>query len=193
MKYYDLIEAFNKSNSDKNNLHKYAIAYDYVLNTQYLKKGSPLNMLEVGIRQGHSIDVWDKCPLINHITGVDVITKEHYEKAQIDNNLNWGFSNNVKLIFDVDGYSENFVNTLKNNRYDIILDDGDHIWESQLKFFNLYYDLLSPGGVMMCEDISQNYLPQLQQLGQQYENFYIFDLRAKSNIHGNEIIAIIKK
>ena len=76
---------------------------------------------------------------------------------------------------------------------DIILDDGDHIWESQLKFFNLYYDLLNPGGILACEDITQIYLPQLQQLGQQYEDFYIFDLRAKNNTHANEIIAFIKK
>ena len=141
MKYYNLIEAFNKSDSDKNHLHKYAIAYDYVLNAQYLKKGSPLNMLEIGTRQGHSIDVWDKCSMINKITGVDVITKETYEKTLIDNNLEWDFSDKVELIFDVDGYSDEIVKSISHRKFDVILDDGDHIWESHLKFFNSYYNL----------------------------------------------------
>ena len=150
-------------------------------------------MLEIGIRLGHSIDVWDKSPIINSITGVDINTQETYEKGLKTEGINWNFTSKTKLIFDSDAYSEEFVKSLGNKKYDIILDDGDHIWESQLKFFNLYYDLLNPGGVLACEDITQSYLPQLQQLGQQYEDFYIFDLRTKSNAHGNEIIAFLKK
>ena len=67
------------------------------------------------------------------------------------------------------------------------------MFDSQLAFFENYYDLLSPGGVLMCEDITQQYLPQLTQIAQEYDNFYVFDIRAKSNAHGNEIIAILKK
>lgn len=193
MKYYDLIEAFNASNSDKNKVHKYAVAYDYILNSHYLKKGSPLDMLEIGIRLGHSIDVWDKSPIINSITGVDINTQETYEKGLKTEGINWNFTSKTKLIFDSDAYSEEFVKSLEGQKFDIIMDDGPHTWESQLKFFNLYYDLLDGGGVLMCEDIQQTYLPQLQQLGHQYEDFYIFDLRAKRNIHGDEIIAILKK
>jgi len=193
MKYYNLIKAFDNSNSDKNKVHKYAVVYDYIINTHYLKKGSPLDMLEIGIRQGHSIKVWDECPFINSVTGLDITSKEQYEESLKENNLEWNFSHKVELIHGVDGYDPHFVNTLKPQKWDIILDDGDHIWESQIKFFNLYYDLLNPGGVIVCEDISQIYLPQLKQLGQQYEDFYVFDLRTKSNNHGNEIIAFIKK
>ena len=71
MEYYNLIEAFNKSSSDKNHTHKYAVVYDYVINTQYLKKGSPLNLLEIGIRGGDSIKVWDESYLFSNILGVD--------------------------------------------------------------------------------------------------------------------------
>jgi predicted O-methyltransferase YrrM len=193
MKYFNLIQAFNDSDCDKNHLHKYAVAYDYILNSQYLRKGSPLNMLEVGIRQGYSIDIWDRCPLINNITGIDKITKERFKIWQESHNLDWNFSDKTKLIFNSDAYSEKFVKSLGDKKYDVILDDGDHIFESQIKFFNLYYDLLSEGGVIICEDITQTHLPQLQQLAQQYENFYVFDLRTKSNAHGNEIIAFMRK
>ena len=195
MEYYNLIKAFNNSSSDKNHAHKYAIVYDYVINSHYLSKGSPLNLLEVGIRRGDSIDVWDNSPLFNKIVGIDISTKEEYDNFVKNTKANWNFSDKVELIHGVDGYSEEFAQTLKdkNFKFDIILDDGDHMFDSQIKFFNLYYDLLSPGGVIMCEDISQTYLPQLSQFAQEYEDFYVFDLRAKSNTHGNEIIAILKK
>ena len=195
MKYYNLIEAFNNSSSDKNHTHKYVIVYDYVINSHYFKKGSTLDMLEIGIRGGDSIKVWDDSPIFNKIVGVDITTKEAYEKNLNEKNITWDFSDEVVLMQGVDGYNEEFVQTLKNKNYkfDIIIDDGDHMFESQVKFFNLYYDLLSPGGVIMCEDMDQNYLPQLSQFAKEYEGFYVFDLRAKSNTHGNEIIAILKK
>lgn len=197
MKYYDFITAFNtplvtKTNttqrSDKNDLHKYVVLYDYIINAQYLKKQSPLSILEIGIRQGDSIKIWDKSPLFNKVVGVDI---DSIEKDVV----RFDFTDKVVLEQGMDGYDPKIAKYInkKHSKFDIILDDGDHMWESQVKFFELYYDLLAPGGVIMCEDITQIYLPQLQQFCQQYEDFYVFDLRAKSNIHGNEIVAIIKK
>jgi cephalosporin hydroxylase len=197
MKYYNFLTAFNtplltKKNthqrSDKNDLHKYIVLYDYIINTQYLKKQSPLSILEIGIRQGDSIKVWDNSPLFSKIVGVDITPKEDYSDL-------FEFSNKVTLEQGMNAYDPAVVDYInqKHSTFDIILDDGDHMWESQIKFFEYYFPILNPGGVIMCEDITQIYLPQLQQFCQQYEDFYVFDLRAKSNIHGNEIVAIIKK
>ena len=195
MKHYDYIKAFNDSTSDKNHMHKYAVVYDYIINSHYLQKGSTLDMLEIGIRMGDSINVWDNSPQIGKIVGMDITPKEDYEKMLTENNVSFLFSDNVELIQGVNGYEKSIANSLINEgrNFDLILDDGDHMFDSQLSFFENYYDLLSPGGVLMCEDISQQYLPQLTQLAQEYDNFYVFDIRAKSNAHGNEIIAILKK
>ncbi len=192
MKYYDLIEAFNNSTSDKNKKHKYAVIYDYILNSHYLKKGSPLNILEIGIQAGPSIDVWDKSPIIDQVVGVDITTKEWFNNACKSNNTLWEYSDRVTLHHSKDAYSEDFVKSLEGQKFDIIMDDGPHTWESQVKFFNLYYDLLDEGGVLMCEDIVSNYLPQLKQLANDYEDFYVFDLRTKAD-NIDEIIAILKK
>ncbi len=197
MEYYDFIEAFNApllnkkgdyQKSDKNDLHKYVVLYDYIINTQYLKKQSPLSILEIGIRQGDSIKIWEESSLFNKVVGLDITP------AEAENGVQFKFSNKVTLEQGMDGYDPEVAKYIsdKHSKFDIILDDGDHMWESQLKFFENYFPLLNPGGVIMCEDISQNYLPQLQQLCQQYKDFYVFDLRAKANIHGNEIVAIIK-
>lgn len=197
MQYYDFIKAFDtplvttkgtSQRSDKNDLHKYVVLYDYIINAQYLKKQSPLSILEIGIRQGDSIKIWEESPLFDKVVGLDITP------AGAEGGVQFEFSNKVTLEQGMDGYDPKVVNYIseKHSKFDIILDDGDHIWESQVKFFELYYPLLNPGGVIMCEDITQIYLPQLQKFCQQYEDFYVFDLRAKSNFHGNEIVAIIK-
>ena len=175
MKYYDFIKAFNtpllttkgtSQRSDKNDLHKYVVLYDYIINAQYLKKQSPL---------------FDK------IVGIDI---DPIEKDVV----RFNFSDKVTLEQGMDGYDLEVAKYISNkhSKFDIILDDGDHMWESQIKFFELYYNLLAPGGVIMCEDIAEMYLPQLKQFCQQYEDFYVFDLRTKTNPHHNEIVAIIK-
>ena len=196
MQYYDFIKAFNTplvntqgttQKSDKNDLHKYVVLYDYIINTQYLKKQSPLSILEIGVRQGDSIKIWDESPVFNKVVGLDIDPAEK-------NIVKFTFSDKVTLEQGIDGYDPEVVKYIneKHSKFDIILDDGDHIWESQVKFFEYYFPLLNPGGVIMCEDISQIYLPYLQHLCNQYEDFYVFDLRTKANEHQNEIVAIIK-
>lgn len=195
MNYFNYIEAFNNSTSDKNHLHKYAIVYDYIINTHFSIKNDLLSMLEVGIRYGDSLEVWDSSPQFNKIVGMDINDKETYLRHLKENNLTRNFSSKVELLHGVDAYDKEVSKDLFNKGYkfDIILDDGDHQFDSQIKFFNNYYDLLNPGGVLICEDISGAYIPQLQHLAQEYEDFYVFDIRAKSNKDGNEIIAILKK
>ena len=195
MNYFNYIEAFNNSTSDKNHLHKYAIVYDYIINTHFSIKNDLLSMLEVGIRYGDSLEVWDSSPQFNKIAGMDINDKETYLRHLKENNLTRNFSSKVELLHGVDAYDKEVSKDLFNKGYkfDIILDDGDHQFDSQIKFFNNYYDLLNPGGVLICEDISGAYIPQLQHLAQEYEDFYVFDIRAKSNKDGNEIIAILKK
>jgi len=195
MNYFNYIEAFNNSTSDKNHTHKYPVVYDYIINTLYLKKNEPLSILEIGIRFGDSLEVWDSSPQFSKIVGMDIDDNESFVRYLKENNLTRNFSNKVELMQGVNGYDEKVSNNLltKGYKFDIILDDGDHMFDSQIKFFNNYYDLLNPGGVLICEDITQDYLPQLSHLAKQYTDFYVFDIRAKSNEHGNEIIAILKK
>ena len=73
MKHYDYIEAFNNSTSDKNHTHKYAVVYDYIINSHYLQKGDKLDMLEIGIRMGDSLYVWGNSPQINKVVGENLL------------------------------------------------------------------------------------------------------------------------
>ena len=140
MKHYDYIKAFNDSTSDKNHTHKYAVVYDYIINSHFLQKGTTLDMLEIGIRMGDSISVWDNSPQIGKIVGMDITPKEDYEKMLIENDVIFPLSDNVELIQGVNGYEESIAKGLVNEgrTFDLILDDGDHMFDSQLQFFNIY-------------------------------------------------------
>lgn len=200
MKYYNFVEAFNTpllnkeggyQKSDKNDFHKYGILYDYIINAQYLKNQSPLSILEVGIRQGDSIKIWENSPLFDRVVGIDMDPQEN-------NTVKFEFSSKVTLEQGMDAYDPEVVKYISDKypKFDIILDDGDHMWESQMKFFQYYFNLLNPGGVIMCEDITRIYLPQLTELAKKYtDSFYTFDLTANvnpKNCHGNDIVAVIK-
>jgi spermidine synthase len=77
----------------------------------------------------------------------------------------------------------------KEGKFDIIIDDGPHTWESQEWFFENYYDLLNEGGVLLCEDIHGQHYNQLHQLSKKLK-LYVLDLRANNNPNGDEIIAL---
>ena len=208
MKYYDIVTALEKSPGDKHgkalgskigdipkeaNQHNYGVIYDQLFNSQYLKKGGPLSILEIGIKCGHSIKVWEECTLFDRVVGVDHTKREDFDK--IHNWKGYIFSDKVELIYDKDAYDENFVKSLQeqNYKFDIILDDGSHLFQDQIKFFNIYIDLLNIGGVIICEDISAGYMPQLIELSKQNKHFHIFDLRNNVNLGNNDIIAILRK
>ena len=101
----------------------------------------------------------------------------------------------MKLFQGVDAYDKKFIESLQkqNYKFDIILDDGSHLFEDQIKFFNIYFDLLNIGGVIICEDISANYLKQLSEMSQNNKHFHVYDMRVNIDLTNNDIIAILRK
>ena len=58
-------------------------------------------------------------------------------------------------IFKGDAYDRNVVKKYFNNvKFDVILDDGSHKVGDQIKFLNLYSDLLTDDGILIIEDIA---------------------------------------
>jgi len=76
-----------------------------------------------------------------------------------------------------------------HGKFDVIIDDGPHSWESQVWFFKNYDTLLNDGGVLVCEDIWERHIERLASLKKELD-LYIIDLRLNKNAHHNEIIAL---
>jgi hypothetical protein len=182
--YCNLQEILLKSNTDKNTTHKYGIVYDFIFNYQYLKLNRPLKILEIGISlfgEG-SIGPLSEIKYVEKYIGID--NKEY--KGNIPNDKITLYAGS-----EYDAYKNEIITLLfeKEGKFDIIIDDGPHTWESQEWFFKNYYNLLNDGGVLLCEDIHESNYNALQNLTKNL-NLYVLDLRINNNPNKDEIIAL---
>ena len=173
-----------KGSTDKNTTHSYGISYDLIFNSQYLKLGRPLKVLEIGVSlfgEG-SVGPISEIPYVEKYVGLD--NKEYS-----------GILPNKKITLytgpEYDAYNFEMIKLLKEKegKFDIIIDDGPHTWDSQEWFFINYYPLLNDGGVMICEDIHEANYQSLKSL-QKKLDLYVLDLRANKNLNGDEIVAL---
>ena len=104
-----------------------------------------INFLEIGVRDGSSIKTWDEYfTNYNKIVGIDIIPS--VPKFENKENIN---------IIVGDSSCKNTYNKVKNLNvlFDYILDDGSHKYEEVIKNFDLFFDLVKPGGFYIIEDL----------------------------------------
>ena len=179
--YVDIGELLNSCGSDKNSFHKYGNGYNLIFSEQFLKQRRPLKVLEIGVFNGASINGFSQIPYVSEVVGVDTYSSFVTDNPKIT----------LYIGNEFDAYSLRTLEMLKNNheKFDIIIDDGPHTWESQEWFFRNYAELLNEGGVLVCEDISIDYIKNLKKL--QIElNLYVLDLRFNANPNYNEFLAL---
>ena len=113
-------------------------------------KSKEINMLEIGVNWGGSLLMWDDFLNIKNLHGIDINLNKIYPEVAEEIRQR----SNIKL-FEGDAYNVSFIDkNIRKISYDIILDDGSHLYEHQVKFFNNYVKFLSPGGFLLCEDFS---------------------------------------
>lgn len=132
--------------SDKNTSHSYI---DYFYENEFSKyKNKSISFLEIGINNGSCFEMWrNYFTKAKKIVGVDI--REDFVLPVFK------YLDGVTYYF-CDAYNESFVKTLP--KFDIIIDDGSHLLDHQIRFIELYLDHLNSGGVMVVEDIAvENY------------------------------------
>jgi len=101
------------------------------------RRYQPMRLLEIGVDKGDSMKMWCEYFPDGHITGVDkhlIYESDDCELIEGDITLQ---DTQDKLI----------------HSYDIIIDDGSHIAEEQLKAFSDLWYRLKPGGYYVIEDL----------------------------------------
>lgn len=113
-------------------------------------RDKPVNMLEIGIYQGGSLQIWKKYfGKEANIFGLDIEPKcKSYEEERVK-------------IFIGDQADKKFMNSIskKMPKLNIVLDDGGHTMEQQINTFEVLYPKLTWGGVYICEDCITSYMP----------------------------------
>ena len=146
---YDLVD-INRYYTDKNTTHSYYEVYDRLFSPI---RNTAKNILEVGIgdfhqKNGGSLILWKLYFENAKIHGVDIISDDRVYDV---------IHNDKKIITytKTNAYSFDFIQKLKNDnlKFEVIIDDGPHTFESQCKFIDLYLDLLTEKGMLIIEDI----------------------------------------
>ena len=107
-----------------------------------------MNILEIGVRWGGSLLMWAEYFQNSKIFGIDI------DLNQIKPAIREKIINHDRIIIlEGNGYDENFVkNEFADIKFDIILDDGSHSTNDQVRFFEIYTKFLEKDGFIFSED-----------------------------------------
>ncbi len=171
--------------SDKGTEHDYFNGYYDAEFTP--KKDKSITLLEIGVLNGESINLWNKYfENAKEIYGVDInITNQAIATVNPTDEI---------VLERADAYSEDYVNKFLNDGFDYIIDDGPHTLWSQIAFIELYYKKIKKGGKLIIEDIqSKSDLEAIEQRLKELKYKYkIFDLTANKGRYDDIIIEITK-
>ena len=149
----ELTTIANKYRTDKGIIegecHSFTEFYDDILKD---KRNEQLNILEIGIWNGSSINMWSEYFPNANVYGIDIDI----------NRSNGKIINNNAQVFLCDGTNEeqinDFLNKIGNPKFDIIVDDGSHLNEHQIKSLLIFMNYLKDNGIYILEDLHCNIL-----------------------------------
>lgn len=177
----DLVD---NSRTDKNSVHSYLPLYEELLSK---KRETATDVTETGICYGGSIKLWYDYFSNANIYALDIIP---YNK--IWDELKG--KDRIKLFSSFDAYNKEIVHKcFGNKKFDLMLDDGSHSLDHQLKYIEIYLPLLKEDGILIIEDVeSMHYLEILKKAVPEQDQKYIktFDLRDKKGRYDDIVFAI---
>jgi polysaccharide deacetylase 2 family uncharacterized protein YibQ len=114
---------------------------------------SNLNFLEIGVWNGESMKLWaDYFINAKNIVGVDVFIRTPMQKVK--ENLS-KHKTTLHQLNSVNCSIEEFNNFSKlyPEGFDIIIDDGSHVFNDQITTYNKFKLLMKKGGIYIIEDM----------------------------------------
>lgn len=134
--------------------HDYLRVYEALL-APY--RASARQVMEIGVRDGPSVRVWQDYFPSAQIIGVDIMESC---RAHADDRI---------TIEIGDQSDQRFLNHLKETyRPEIVLDDGSHIWSHQIDTFRAFFPHLPSGGLFICEDVHTSRVNAVAKYGKPY-------------------------
>lgn len=125
----------------------YLYTYDEILQPY---KNKPISLLEIGVQNGGSLEIWEKFFLKgSKFIGMDIDPKcmsLKYKSNKV--NVLIGDASQKKSIKKV---------TDKISSFDIIIDDGSHFNKHMIQSFCLYFPYLKKDGIYVIEDMHTSY------------------------------------
>lgn len=143
----DLIAGHEGKAIDK--WEQYIAVYDGEL-ADLLAVGEPLSLLEIGVQNGGSLEIWSKfLPVGSTVRGIDVDPRVGLLK----------FERNIRADVADAADALQADSLLAGEIFDIIIDDGSHRCDDVCRTFAHLFPRLKPGGRYIIEDLHCSYYP----------------------------------
>jgi len=117
---------------------------------EYFKnfKNEEINILEIGVDKGKSLELWRSYFTKAKICGID-IGKMNFKIEGVE-------------LITADQTDTQALKTIceKYKSFDIIIDDGSHVSKHIIASFKFLFDYLSEGGLYAVEDLQTSYFPR---------------------------------
>jgi hypothetical protein len=139
-----MLELVNNTTTDKNTCHSYIHVYEKLMAA---KRESCVNVLEIGVQAGGSIQLWRDYFTQADVWGLDIEDTLNHIHADLRTDPR------VHLSLGTDAYTTEVVEGFHGTSFDFIIDDGPHTLESMLFFVKNYSGLLTEDGCLIIEDI----------------------------------------
>ena len=164
-----------EGSGDKGTAHSYIENYyHYRFDEIRLNK---MNILEIGVSTGLSLEMWCEYFPNSNIIGVEL------------DNINYKPSNQRINLIIGDGTDSKTFQNIKD--LDIVIDDGSHIFTDQIFTYAILYDRLKKGGIYIIEDVKN--IDTVSAFFKRLNvNTKIFDFRKLKNRHDDVIVEILK-
>lgn len=166
-KYPSLDDIGVKHGTDKSSIHhNYLVFYE-----RFLEKFrfETIKILEIGVFEGRSLRMWEEYFQFGRIVGADI--NPDFQKHKSDRI-------SVELL-DQSKDSDLMSIGHAHGNFDLIIDDGSHIWEHQIKTLKYLFPIVRSGGIYILEDIDTSY------------GKYISQYKGSSNISSAEYIKLL--
>ena len=135
-----LSELGHSSGTDKGWVHGYLALYEPHLAPW---RAAPLRLLEVGVRDGDSLHLWDA-----YFT---------HPNASIFGAGIGHSSKDSRILHADQGRTRDLIRLARAGPWTVVIDDGSHLPEHQLQTFVRLFPTLVAGGLYIVEDIETSY------------------------------------
>lgn len=153
--------------TDKGTVHSYIDTYESLFSPI---RDSCTRVLEVGVKEGGSIKLWNDYFPNAEIHGIDI------DMSGVKADLS---SSRIRLHTQ-NGYSYDVIKAFEPSSFDVLIEDGLHTKDTVVAFAAMYPQLLKEGGICVIEDIqSMDWIPDIRKAFPDYMEVEVVDLRGK--------------
>jgi len=146
--------------------HPYTAIYDFLFSSLRFKN---IKIFELGILDNMSMICWREYFPNASLYGFE------FNLDKIENAKGYNLKNTSYHLMDIKDASSIESGFKIAGNFDIIFEDSTHEFEDQIRFINIAYKYLNPGGIMVIEDIFKresetNYAKALEPLAHHFSS-----------------------